>query len=293
MKKILKKLYNLLPFKRELFYVVRAVWKPKESVFKHLKFKGVINVKVDDSKRFRINHYGYQVENEIFWKGLTNGWEKESIKLWIKLCEKATVIFDIGANTGIYSLIGKSVNPSSQVFAFEPVARVYDKLKANIELNKYDIVSSDVAISDKDGTAIFYDLPTEHVYSVTINKNLNAPGIQTIETKVQTLTLNTFIRQHQISRIDLMKIDVETHEPEVLAGFSDYLLQFKPSMLIEILNDEVGKRVSELVKGVGYLYFNIDEAGGIRQVDTISKSDYYNYLFCSKEVAVELNLFTI
>ncbi|MBL7725350.1 MAG: FkbM family methyltransferase [Chitinophagaceae bacterium] len=290
MKKFLKNLYNLVPFKKAMFHVLRAVWSPKESVFRHLKFKGVFTVPVGKTGKFKIKHYGYQVENEIFWKGLTNGWEKESIKIWMKLCEKSTVIFDIGANTGIYSLIAKCVNPASQVFAFEPVARVFEKLKANIELNKYDIISSDAAISDKDGTAMFYDLPTEHVYSVTINKNLNAPGIQTIETKVQTLTLDTFIRQHNISRIDLMKIDVETHEPEVLEGFSEYLLQYRPAMLIEILNDEVGRRVSDLVKGAGYYYFNIDEVGSIRQVDTISKSDYYNYLFCSKEVATDLGL---
>ena len=71
-----------------------------------------------------MRHYGFQLENEIFWSGLTNGWEKISTRLWIELSKNSKVIFDIGANTGIYSLVSKSINPTSQVFAFEPVKRV-------------------------------------------------------------------------------------------------------------------------------------------------------------------------
>ena len=61
-------------------------------------------------------------------------------------------------------------------------------------------------------------------------------------------------------------------------------------MLIEILSDEVGLKVKELIGGLGYLYFNIDENKGIRKVDTIAHSDYYNYLLCSKEIAQQLKL---
>lgn len=88
----------------------------------------------------------------------------------------------------------------------------------------------------------------------------------------------------------MIKIDVETHEAEVLEGFSEYISLFKPNMLIEILTDEVASKVEALVKGLAYLYFNIDENGGIRQVTELKKSDYYNYLFCNEEMAKKLKL---
>lgn len=88
----------------------------------------------------------------------------------------------------------------------------------------------------------------------------------------------------------LVKIDVETHEPEVLSGFKVSLRKFQPVMLIEILNEEVGKKVEDLILGLDYMYFNIDEKGGIRQTSNIVKSDYYNYLLCNKEVANSLGL---
>jgi Methyltransferase FkbM domain len=131
---------------------------------------------------------------------------------------------------------------------------------------------------------------SEHIYSVTVNKNLASEETKVTETKIETVTLNSFIKQNSIHKVDLIKIDVETHEPEVLEGFLDYLFQFKPTLLIEILNSEVGEKINNAVQGMGYLYFNIDERGGIRQEDKITKSDYYNYLICSPEIAVKLGL---
>ncbi|CAN5456325.1 hypothetical protein BH09BAC3_BH09BAC3_15220 [soil metagenome] len=290
MKALLKRIYRLIPFKQELFYVLKKIWRPKESIYKHLHFVGVFKVNIDNSRMFKIKHFGYQLENEIFWAGLTGGWEKESSKLWIELCRESEVIFDIGANTGVYSLIAKAMNQKAKVYAFEPVGRVFSKLQENIALNNFGIVPIEKAVSNSDGTAVIYDTPAEHTYSVTVNKNLSSPETRVIETKIETITLNSFIRQNDIKRVDLIKIDVETHEPEVLEGFSDYLFQFKPTLLIEILNDEIGARVDKIVRGLGYLYFNIDERGTIRQVDKIEKSDYYNYLLCTSDIATKLGV---
>ena len=69
------------------------------------------------------------------------------------------------------------------------------------------------------------------------------------------------------------------HEPEVIEGFEEYLKKFKPTLLIEILNDEVADKLKYLFRELDYLYFNIDERKGVKQVAEISKSDYYNFLF--------------
>lgn len=291
MKAIVKTLYNALPFKQTLFSVLKQVWTPKESVFKHLHFKGVFTVPIDGSTSFMINHYGYQVENDIFWAGLTKGWEKESLKLWIKLCEECESIIDIGANTGVYALIAKAVNPSSKVYAFEPIERVYNKLTANIRLNNFDILAVKMAASNKDGTAIFYDTSTEHTYSASVNRNLLLSQTSSIiQTTIETITLNSFIKQNGITHVDLLKIDVETHEPEVLQGFSEYLATFRPAMLIEILTDEIGNRVHNMLQGLDYLYFNIDESLGARQVEKITKTRHDNYLICNAETARRIGL---
>ena len=272
-----------------MFSALKSVWIPPESIYQHLYFKDEFLVRIDDSSQFRMMHYGFQLENQIFWKGLTNGWEKESIKLWIELCRQSSVILDIGANTGVYSLIANAVNPNAEVYAFEPVKRVYTKLKQNIALNGYDIHAFEMAVSNYNGEALIYDLPTEHIYSVTINKNLSAEP-STIETKVATVTLETFLQANKVQRVDLIKIDVETHEPEVLEGYGEIFKKQQPTVLVEILTEDVATRLNATLKSFDYLYFNIDECGQISQDDCLHPRASYNYLICRPPVAKALNL---
>lgn len=271
-----------------MFLLIKRFYKPGKKIYQHLHFVDDINIKVDGQRNFDMRHYGYQLENEIFWNGLFNGWEKISLQLWSELCEKSETIFDIGANTGVYALLAKTKKAEAAVYAFEPVERVYDKLIYNNNLNNYDIRCVKKAVSDFDGSAVIYDKDTEHTYSVTVNKDTSHDYEDSIAVKIDTIRLDTFIEQNNISTIDLLKIDVETHEVEALKGFGKYLQAFEPTFLIEILNEEVAAGVTELISGINYVFYNIDENAGIRKVSKLSTSDYYNFLICKPEIAEEL-----
>lgn len=290
-KRALRAIYRLVPLKKQIFTIVRKITSPSSQVYQHLHFVGDFPVRIEEGYWMKMRHYGFQIENEIFWSGLDGGWERTSLRLWKKLVRQADVIFDIGANTGVYSLVAKSLNPAATVYALEPISRVFEKLLENRTLNDLDFFCLEVAASDADGTAVVFDTPTEHTYSVTVNENLLAHGEEAIPTEIQIIRLDTLINEQGIPKIDLMKIDVETHEPQVLAGLGKYLNEFRPTLLIEILTDDVGVRVQALVEGLDYLYFNIDEEkDSVRQVDKITKSDYYNYLLCTNGIARELGL---
>lgn len=290
MKTIFKLIYQFLPFKSALFKGLKLIYSPKEEIYQHLHFIGEFKIKVSQNSSFKINHFGYQVENDIFWSGLYGNWEKDSLSIWVKLCKDAEVIFDIGANTGVYSLIAKSINKSNTVYAFDPVKRVYDRLIKNILLNEYDIKAFQLALSNQTGEAIVYDIDAEHTYAVTVNKNMHSPSSKVNEVKIKTLRLDQFIEQNNISKVDIMKIDVETHEPEVLEGMGVYLRRFRPTLLIEILNDDIASQIQELIKHIDYLYFNLNEKGDIKRVNNLKKSDYHNFLICDKKTALELNI---
>lgn len=290
MKQLLKKIYRTIPYKKNIFQATKKIWKPSPNIYQHLHFQDKFKVEIDKEHSFMIQHHGFQVENEIFWSGITGGWEKVSLGLWIELCKTSNTILDIGANTGVYSLIAKSINPLASVYAFEPVSRVFNKLIHNNTINNYDIVCIEKAVSDSDGEAVIFDTGGEHTYSVTVNKNLNQAGTPIYQTTISTIQLSTFIESNSIKAIDLMKIDVETHEPEVLIGMGAYLQKYQPTLLIEVLNEEVASQLNKILSQLPYLFFNIDENKGIRQVENINKSDYYNFLCCSRQVAGQLNL---
>lgn len=272
MKQLLKFIYTIIPFKKDLFLLLKKLWKPSENVYKHLHFKQPFKVKIDENTSFKI-HNGTRIENEIFWEGLTGQWEKESMKLWIELSKKSKTTFDIGANNGIYALVAKTMNPKSHVSAFEPHPYFFTALEKNVTLNNFEIDLHKKAVSDFDGRLDIEDYTGE-----------------TKEINVESVTLDTFIKSNEIENLDLLKIDVETFEPQVMKGFLDSVKLHKPTLLIEILNDDVASSVNDMINDLGYLYFNIDERSGIRQTPKVEKSDFYNYLICQEDVARELNL---
>jgi len=291
MKKLFKRIYKIAPFKKQIFQFIKFFWVPPHSIYKHLYFTGKMKVKIDESVDFHIIHHGMEIENDIFWKGLTGGWEKLSMQLWIQLCKKAKVILDIGANTGIYALTAKAVNPQAQVYAFEPLNQMYKKLTANVTLNNYDIVCMEKAVSDKNGTAIIYETGDDHVVEASLNEEMKATGKLGKETIIETITLDTFFKEKQPLKADLIKVDVETYEPHVLAGYRDCLAKHHPDFLIEVLTEDVGKQLQDVFTGLNYYYYNIDDkSGNIRRADVIVKSDHFNYLICSLSSATKLGL---
>lgn len=176
---ILKRLYEAVPFKQPVFQLVRRVVSLPEPVYRHLHFKGIIEVPISPTASFRILHHNHMIENELFWNGF-DGWEKVSMELWTRLSRNARVVVDIGANTGVYALAASAVQPNALVIAVEPVRRIYKKLAYNASLNQGRIKTVHAAASSCSGVAVLYDLPDrEHVfpYRLIPNGTRKTPGL--------------------------------------------------------------------------------------------------------------------
>lgn len=288
---ILKRLYEAVPFKQPVFQLVRRVVSLPEPVYRHLHFKGIIEVPISPTASFRILHHNHMIENELFWNGF-DGWEKVSMELWTRLSRNARVIVDIGANTGVYALAASAVQPNALVIAVEPVRRIYEKLAYNASLNQGRIKTVHAAASSRSGVAVLYDLPDrEHVLSVSLDPEWNKENAGLVPVEVPAITVADLLAQHGAPQVDLLKIDVETYEAEVLRGFLEILRRDRPSMLIEILNDKVAAEVSGMLDGLGYAYYNIDDVSWPpKKTDVLSKSDHFNFLVCRPEVAKSIGL---
>jgi FkbM family methyltransferase len=292
---VLKNLYHGFPMKQQLFSLLKKVWTPPPHVYRHLYFHGIIPVDVDAQVSFRMKHYGYQLENEIFWSGLLGQFEKASIAVWVQLCKRSRIIMDVGANTGIYALTAKAVNGQAEVYAFEPVKRVYDKLVANCKLNDYHIHCEEMAVSNRNAMVEMFDVNQEHVYAASLSRE--APHLSSDRTAlVESVTLDSFIEARKLAGVDLIKIDVETHEPEVLEGFAVHVGESRPTILIEILSNEIAERVEMLTRKGNYLYYSINETSGLVRVDRLTRETdcfelgNYNFLLCTPAIAQELGL---
>jgi FkbM family methyltransferase len=252
-----------------IFYGIRLLH-PGQNIYQHLYFTGLIKVDVSDSASFRLHHFGAQVENALFWEGYGRRWEGYSLRLWRELCLKSRFIADVGANTGIYALAAGALNKHAEIVAIEPVPGIYNKLVSNIAINKFNIKAYNVAASDKDGESIMFDTCTEHSYSASLEEDMGMAGGwagDAVRTTVHTVRMDTLFDQLNFERIDLLKIDVEMHEPKVLAGMINRLERNKPTLLIEILDSEIGDAVERLLVGLNYKFFAIDENNGLIPVE--------------------------
>jgi FkbM family methyltransferase len=254
LKTLAKALFLRLPL-GTLFKVVRStgILRNHENLYWWLRFRGKFDVHVTNDERVALISSGASIENSIFWSGLYGSWESESIDLWVALARSADVIFDVGANTGIYSVVAQAVNPNAQIHAFEPNARVFEDLIGNVRVNGFRIVCHCKAVSNFDGTTTFYEVTDRSGYSSSLNGDFLA-STSHIARQVPVTRLDTFAANQGLKTLDLIKIDVETHEKEVLDGLGEMLTKFSPSILIEVLNDEIGIAIETLIRGKDYVY---------------------------------------
>lgn len=272
-------IWKILPFKVFHARILKTFPKILGKLYKDLRFKGEMTVKLED-KSFKLYNPGFTtIENEIFWFGLENGWEKVSLKLWIELVKHSNTVLDIGANTGVYSLVAATINPNAEVFAFEPVQRKASIFNSNLELNPtLNIKLFELAVSNDNGTATFYDLPTSSQYSASLNKDMLASFTNRISYDVTVVKLDD-LKELKNKKIDLIKLDVEMHEPEAIEGMIELVKRHKPFILIEILTNDIGSKIQEIFSALNYSYFNIDEINIPRKVEVLTASDHYNFLF--------------
>jgi FkbM family methyltransferase len=265
-----------------LFVALRELFHPGRALYQHLHFIGPIKVQVSDRASFMINHYGYQVENDLFWTGFGRGWEGAELRLWRALVRSAEFIADVGANTGVYSLAAGAVNPCARIVAIEPVSRIYERLTANLALNHFNIRALQIAASDADGEAILFDTEGEPGYSASLDASM-LEGYEIIRVPIRAACLDSVFAELGWPRVDLLKIDVEKHEPAVLAGMQRHLAKDRPTLLIEILNREIGAAILKSVGGNGYRCFAIDEQRGLIEAPALDRSGVRNYLLCAEE----------
>ncbi len=276
-KSFAKSLYAFLPFKPAIMHAVRSVWQPPEKIYRHLHFKGPITLDLPNGANMRINHFGNQVENDLFWSGFGNGWENASLITWLWIVRDANVVLDIGANTGVYGLSAQATRPNAKVLAFEAVERIHKKLASNFALNDYPENAKNIALSDKNGSVALYDPGGEHAYSASLNSDMIAGSSS--PRNVEARKLDDLIDEFGLGKVDVMKIDVEMHEPEVIAGASHCLSKDYPAMLIEILNKQIGDSLVAALSD--YVFYEIGDQ--LVKTDAPGSNADRNYLVLGKD----------
>ena len=161
-----------------------------------------------------------------------------------------SVVFDIGANVGYYSLLAAVLSgPGGKVFAFEPLLRNVDYLRKHVAINHMDNVTViEAAVSDHDGEASF------QLGASDAMGHLSDRG----EIKVKMVCLDALLEAGEIPLPDFMKIDVEGAEFDVLIGSQKILAACKPVLFLDTHSREAHLPTIALLQNLGYEFEILD-----------------------------------
>ncbi|MFP8885350.1 MULTISPECIES: FkbM family methyltransferase [Streptomyces] len=183
------------------------------------------------------------------------------------------VVFDVGANIGVYTLFVKSERPGAAVYSFEPVPEVYEVMCRNRERHGvaglacpyglaekeqevefthypgYSTMSTRSTLADTEAEKTFVrgQVPTGHLPEAEqMLDELLAYRFRERTVRCRLRPLSAFLDEHPVERIDMLKIDVQRGELEVLRGIGERHWPLVRQLAVEVHDSPGGATAGRL-----------------------------------------------
>lgn len=215
----------------------------------------------------------------VVWTDLRD-WETGTHRVLFRLARGAGVFVDVGAYSGLYTVLACLADPRLRAVAFEPNPRKLPQLARNVAANglagRVRVVGE--ALGDRAGTATLAVPSDDSAASL----RAAAPGERAV--RVPVATGDARLRGLPVG---LVKIDVEGREPEVLRGMAGLLRARRPHVIAECLEPDALARVWHTLSGYGYRHAYHLGPGGPRPVEPGTGADPHprhhpNHLFTAR-----------
>ena len=196
---------------------------------------------------------------DTVWNGRF-GYESASLYHWSRLAAESRTVLDVGAHVGYYAMIAALSSPKAKVHAFEPVPPIHARLAVNHRANAIKNVElHQKGVSDHSGTAeINIRFPLASLLSTGSSlEGFDRPLASAFTTQIQLVTLDETLGD---TPVDLIKIDVEGHEPSVLDGARHLIKRDRPVIILEALATMPLAELTEHFADLDYTYRWISEA---------------------------------
>lgn len=171
-------------------------------------------------------------------------WERGYDRLRDFVPQPGWIVFDVGANTGVYAV--QQARRGAHVYAFEPNPDCYRRLQKSVRANNLEsrVMAVNCALGATAGSAEL--LVPEGLTTMGSLRPLWTPGAGGIGPRVEVETVDRVVSTLGINRIDLLKVDVEGLELDVLQG-AHATFALVDRLVIEYHSLDLGRRVVELL----------------------------------------------
>jgi FkbM family methyltransferase len=195
--------------------------------------------------------------------------EPNEFALLNRVLRPGMVFLDGGANEGAYTVFAAArVGPKGRVIAVEPSLRELERLKANLALNRQrNVEIVEAALTDRSGSARLLIAEPTHAGQNTLGEfayAISAAG----EAEVGTITLDELVQEQGLSRLDILKLDIEGAELRALSAAWGCLGEMRPLILAEVSDEALTHQggsaaaLLQLLEDADYVALTFDDETG-------------------------------
>jgi len=221
---------------------------------------------------------------------INNDYERYVLDLYKQILKPGMTVVDIGANIGIFSILGaKVVGTTGTIICFEPEPGNFELLKENILINNVVNVRPENLAVGAEKAVLKLQIERNSIGTHSI-LNRADKGIER-EVSVNVVSIDDYVKRLK-HPIDVMKIDVEGYEPYVLMG-GRCVIEKVQYLFFEYIKSDIEASIRiddflDLLSSFPFIYGIDEKRHSIRRftLDDFQHVKYINILASKTEVSL-------
>ncbi|MHA4808316.1 FkbM family methyltransferase [Flavitalea flava] len=206
---------------------------------------------------------------DIFVNGI---YEEATSGFFVNRLPEGGVFLDLGANIGTISIPLRRQRKDVRIVCVEAAPWLFGYLQRNLSQNGFgDVHAVNKALYYKDNEELNFYSPDEKFGKGSLSPVFTKEGV-----KVITITVDTLVKELNLHKVDIIKIDVEGYEYQVFKGAEELLKrEDAPDILFEFADwaEELAGlskgSAQSLLKEWGYSLSIFDDDGRMRPIPGI------------------------
>lgn len=214
------------------------------------------------------------IGSRLFWYGT---YDPGLLAILDTLLRPGMTVVDGGAHMGMVTLFcARRVTETGRVYAFEPSPVMAERLRFNVELNRLEqVIVAEVGLDDRPRERRLYP-PAAPMADGTWDLGLSTMTPEEPLPRgdlVLVTSLDYWVQENGLQRIDIVKLDVEGSELSALEGAESTLMGMRPILLVEMEWRTTGRAgyetqgISDHLWSRAYKLARILDDGSIRWFD--------------------------
>jgi FkbM family methyltransferase len=168
-----------------------------------------------------------------------------------------SIIIDGGANIGLFSILAAQMAPQGRVYAFEPAKATSTALKQNTkDCKNVEVLAQGLGDRPRKAEMMVHgDFLSGSTLSDSGMTVTGAEKSELVAEEVTITTIDAFVVEHKLARVDFIKLDAEGYEKQILRGAGDTIRRFRPVLTVSAYHFPNDKSdIVNLIEGIAPEY---------------------------------------